>query len=579
MFLMAVCVNVNAQKTPFELGNGNQSATYQECIQYYKKLALSSERVSVLTYGKTDSGEPLHLVVLTQGSAPADSKTEREAFIQKIKADKKAVFLVMNGIHPGEPEGIDASMMLARDLVTEKSKLLKDVVVCIIPVYNIGGAINRNCCTRANQNGPEMYGFRGNGKNLDLNRDFIKGDSRNTWAFWEIYHDWKPDVFIDNHTSNGADYQYTMTLISSQKDKQDFGVKKYMEKMLPLIEAEMEKSGEEICPYVNVHGKAMEDEIIAFFESPRYSTGYTTLWGTVSFVAEAHMLKPFDDRVWATYNLMESIINVMIATKEDLLKRDFYTVKSQITQTYWPIEWNLDKGSYEEINFKGYEYEMRPSAIPGHERVFYNHNKPYERKIKFYNTYIVTDSVDKPFAYIIPQAWKEVADRLEANGCLIRKSKSDTTVEVEYYSIENFISPKSPYEGHFPHSNIETETRTDRIKVKRGDYFVILPNRYAVETLEPRATDAFLVWNFFDPILQQKEWFSSYVFDDVAKEMLANDAVLKKEFEAERTKNSEFAKDYFQQLYWLYKRSPNYEKAHLRYPVYRLMDICKLPTD
>ena len=565
------------QKTPFELGNGNQSATYYECISYYKKLALSNERVSVLTYGKTDSGEPLHLVVLTQGTAPNDSKTDRDAFIQKIKNEEKSVFLVMNGIHPGEPEGIDASMMLARDLATEKSVLLKDLVVCIIPVYNIGGALNRNCCTRANQNGPERHGFRGNAQNLDLNRDFIKADSRNTWAFWEIYHDWRPDVFIDNHTSNGADYQYTMTLIDSQRDKQDFGVKKYQEKMVPLIAEKMKEDGEEICPYVNVHGKALDNEIVAFFESPRYSTGYTTLWGTVSFVAEAHMLKPFDDRVNATYLLMESIIEVMQETKEDLRKRHFYTVKHELKKEYWPIRWELDKTEHSTINFKGYAYEYVESVVPGQKRLYYNHDKPFEKEIKYYDTYKPTDSIDKPFAYVIPQGWYKVVDRLEANGCMVKQALSDTTIEVEYYEITNFKSSSKPYEGHFPHNSITTESKIDNFYVRSGDYFVILPNRFAIETLEPRAMDAFLVWNFFDPILQQKEGFSAYVFEDDAKKMLDNNNKLRAEFEAERVKDTDFANNYYAQLNWLYKRSLFYENAYMKYPVYRIMEVTKLP--
>ena len=244
-FTLLFSISLFAQKTPYELGNGNQTATYEECISYYENLAAANKGVSILTYGKTDCGEPLRLVVVSKGKAPENTFSSIESFIKKNRQENKAIMLVMNGIHPGEPEGIDASMMLARDLIVDKSQLLEDVVICIIPIYNIGGALNRNCCSRANQNGPEMYGFRGNAKNLDLNRDFIKGDSKNTWAFWKLFQQWKPDVFIDNHTSNGADYQYTMTLIASQKDKQDFGVKRYMKEMLPMLDNEMKKKGQE----------------------------------------------------------------------------------------------------------------------------------------------------------------------------------------------------------------------------------------------------------------------------------------------------------------------------------------------
>ncbi|MDV7396528.1 M14 family zinc carboxypeptidase, partial [Arthrospira platensis SPKY1] len=115
-----------------------------------------------------------------------------------IRQKGKCIMLVNNGIHPGEPDGIDATMMLFRDLLQDpgKRKLLEHTVIVTIPVYNVGGALNRNSTTRANQNGPEAYGFRGNARNLDLNRDFIKCDSKNAQTFSQIFHYWKPDVFI-----------------------------------------------------------------------------------------------------------------------------------------------------------------------------------------------------------------------------------------------------------------------------------------------------------------------------------------------------------------------------------------------
>ena len=110
-------------------------------------------------------------------------------------------------------------MMLSRDIIGKKITLPDNVVLAIIPVYNIGGALNRNSFSRANQNGPESYGFRGNAQNLDLNRDFIKCDSKNARSFTEIFHYLNPDIFIDNHVSDGADYQHVMTLITTQHNK------------------------------------------------------------------------------------------------------------------------------------------------------------------------------------------------------------------------------------------------------------------------------------------------------------------------------------------------------------------------
>ena len=158
-----------AQQCRFELSNGKESATYFEAIQWYKNLDKASASVLVKEMGMSDAGYPLHLVLVSN-----DGKFDP---VQWHKQNK-AVILISNGIHPGEPDGIDASMMLVRDIVNNKIKLPGNVALAFIPVYNIGGCLNRNSYSRANQNGPNEYGFRGNAQNLDLNRDLQNATAR-----------------------------------------------------------------------------------------------------------------------------------------------------------------------------------------------------------------------------------------------------------------------------------------------------------------------------------------------------------------------------------------------------------------
>ena len=160
--------------------------------------------------GPTDAGFPLNLVLVSNNG---------DYNFDNIHKNNKRVILINNGIHPGEPDGIDASMLLARDIVTNQYKIPDNIVLAIIPVYNIGGCLNRSVNYRIDQDGPLEKGFRGNSANLDLNRDFIKCDSKEARSFTEIFHMADPDVFIDNHVSDGADYQHVMTLLSSQHNK------------------------------------------------------------------------------------------------------------------------------------------------------------------------------------------------------------------------------------------------------------------------------------------------------------------------------------------------------------------------
>ena len=160
-------------KTYFEKSDGLETASYEQTIDFYNNLAEAYVEISIDSFGETDSGKPLHLITLN-----ADKNFD----FKTIRKDKRILF-INNGIHPGESDGIDATMMLFRDLVNGKIGLPKNTVLVTIPIYNIGGALNRNSVWRVNQNGPEEYGFRGNAQNYDLNRDFIKMDSKNAFAF------------------------------------------------------------------------------------------------------------------------------------------------------------------------------------------------------------------------------------------------------------------------------------------------------------------------------------------------------------------------------------------------------------
>ena len=193
-------------RTPYEISDGKATTTYEQGIDWWKALESRSPYLKVIEFGDTDAGKPLHLIILNK---------ERNFSLEKLHTDNKLILLVNNGIHPGEPDGIDASMIFTRELLSNadvKNKL-DDIILAIIPFYNVGGAMNRNCCSRANQNGPESYGFRGNSRNLDLNRDFIKCDSRNAQSFNQLFSSLDPDIYLETHVTNGADYPYTMTYL------------------------------------------------------------------------------------------------------------------------------------------------------------------------------------------------------------------------------------------------------------------------------------------------------------------------------------------------------------------------------
>ncbi|RDC54410.1 hypothetical protein DU508_22075 [Pedobacter chinensis] len=559
-----------AQKTPFESSGKNKTTTYNEAISYYENIAKTYPQAKLFTYGSTDFGKPLHLLVLSR---------DRVFDPIAIRKNNKRILLINNGIHPGEPEGIDASMMLARDLL-KTDQLPKDVVICIIPVYNIDGSFNRTSTSRANQNGPIAYGFRGNSKNLDLNRDFIKTDSKNSAAFQLIFNSWQPEVFVDTHTSNGADYQYVMTLIPTQKDKLNSILSAYLTKTLvPDLYTEMEKKGYPMIPYVNSFGEIPETGIAGFIESPRYSTGYVALHNTIGFMPETHMLKSYDLRVDATYKLLQTYINVVQRDAKIIGENKRKADEFVAAQKEFLLEWKLNKTLANDLSFKGYESGHKASEVSGADRLFYDRSKPFTKTIKEWNNYEPATSVQKPVAYIIPKAWDRIIDLLKLNNVRVDELKSDVKVPVESYYITDFKTSAKPYEGHYLHSAVKISPVHHTLQYYAGDAVVYVnqkTNRFIVETLEPQATDSYFNWNFFDSILDMKEHYSAYIFEDTAAELLKNNPELKNKLAAKKAADADFAKNGAAQLDFVYKNSDYYEKTHNRYPVARLVTDVKL---
>jgi len=544
----------------------NTTATYDEAIEYYKKLSLRYPDISVATAGLTDSGLPLTEVIVTNDGVFSPDQ---------IRANNKVILFINNAIHPGEPCGVDASMMIARDLQTKHRDLLEHAVVVLIPIYNISGHLNRGSHSRANQNGPKAYGFRGNAQNLDLNRDFIKTDTKNARSFNKLYTKWSPEVFVDNHTSNGADYQYVMTLIATQKDKMEPSLATYMtESMLPDLYQKMAEKNYEMTPYV--YANTTPDEGIAgFLDLPRYSSGYASLHNAISFMPETHMLKPFADRVKSTYFFSLSMLEHIDRNHDQLIAARKDADKSTKTKLVHDIAWEIDKNVIDTVSFKGYTAKYKVSKVTGQNRLYYDHDEPYTKDINHYNTYTATISIDKPRAYIIPQAYSHIIDKMTANGVQVEQLDKSKMMDVEIYRIEDFSSPSSPYEGRYLHRAVEVSKSMELTQYHEGDFIIYLNqpiDNYIVHTLEPQAPDSWFAWNYFDGILMQKEHFSPYVFEDLAERFLQKNPNIRMKLESKKLQNPDFAKDAFAQLQYVYEQTPHYEPTYNRYPVGRLME-------
>lgn len=547
---------------------GGQGASWEEAISRYEELARMHSGAELFTIGSDDDGSPIHLFVISDGG-PFDPAG--------IRATGRNILWITNGIHPGEPDGIDASLLLAQALLEDDHLmgLTVHTAVCIVPVYNVWGARQRSRPSRPEQNGPPVHGIRANARNLDLNRDFVKMDAMNTRALVGALQQWDPDIYFETHVSDGADHQYVMELLMTRKEKLDPGLAAFMTGVLePALYQWMDRKGMAMCPYFEPLHETPEEGLAAFHDPPRYSTGFNALFDRIGILSESHMLKPYADRVNATCQLMLGTLAALDMNADVLRTARAEAKRATREASGFGSNHMLDTTRMEMIPWTGYEATHGPGAVGGQPMLLYRHERPTNTTVPWYDHYAASLHLAKPLAYLIPQAWKDVIGRLEHCGVEVVTLEKDTTLIVDVRRIEDHRTGTAPFEGHYVHRNVRCSIARDTVRAFQGDALVPMgrwTDRFALSVLEPEAEDSYFAWGFFDPILQRKEWFTPYAFEPIAAELLARDAALRSALEDRRRDDPAFNSDAWAQLLFIFDRSPWAEQGYLRYPAMRVV--------
>ncbi len=576
--LLAACLwSQQRTDTPELKYEENHSLTWEEAISFYRDLDERYDEATLLEMGMTDAGQPLHLFIIS---------SDGESDPVKIHGEGKAIVLINNGIHPGEPEGIDASARFAADLLANRDglkKYLRNCSVAIIPVYNIGGALTRSRYWRINQNGPDEKGARRNTRFLDLNRDFVKQDSRDARAFAGIYRFLDPDVFLDTHTTNGSDHQFTVTLIATQPEKMFPEMEQFFrnEMLKELYSRMKEAQKNEMVPYVQYTERGEIKGITGFEEHAYYSTGYSALFNSFGFMTETLVYKPYPERVKGTLQFITELVRYTSLNHKEILRLRAEANHRTLEAEKIVLDWEQDTTKWDFLEYHGYRYEEATAPITGRKSGFYNREKPYTETIRYYNYFNPSITVTVPDAYIVPFAWEEVIERLAVNGVEMHQLQNDTVLTVESYYIDGFEPARRATQGHYFNSKVQVRPVTQEVEFFKGDYIVPVnqrSNKYIVTMLEPQSESGFFAWNFFDSFLEGQDWYSVWGFESHLKELLDHDPALREAFEKAKREDAKVASDPVAQLQWLYQHTPasELEKRTRLYPVGRLMNAGKL---
>lgn len=569
-----------AWQTRAEQTDYQETAPYDETIAYAQRLAAASPLLHFESFGKSGEGRELPLLIAA----------EDETFTpQAAHAAGKAVVLIQACIHAGEPDGKDAGFALLRDIAITKTQpdLLKNVVVLFIPIYNTDGHERSSPYNRINQNGPADMGWRTTTSYQNLNRDYMKADTPETRAWLSLWNRWQPDLFIDCHVTDGADYQYNITFQFEHHDGIPAGVLSWERevmngKVLPAMEA----AGNVVSWYLEfADNRDFAQGIRDFNGSPRFSTGYVPLRNRPGILIETHMIKDYRSRVVGTYDLLRFVLAEVSRNPEKLLaagrEADAATIaggdKYDLTQSY-PIDFELTDES-SPYNLKALSSRTEMSDVSGDVRVVFG-SEPQEITVPMYNKFRVKTAIVPPLAYIVPPQWREAISVLKAHGLTWYETGAAAAIEVESYRFVDVSWPSGPFEGRFM-PRVKSEVTGEVRTFPPGSVIIPLAQKLAkvaINLLEPQAPDSLVAWGFFNAIFEQKEYGEHYVLETLARDMLEQDPKLAAEFREKLATDAAFAASPATRLEFFYKRSPYWDQQMNLYPVGRITSPVHLPS-
>jgi hypothetical protein len=560
-------------RTHAEQSGYRRTATYDETIEYCRRLERGSPWVRLTSYGTSGQGRALPLLVVSKDRAFTPEAAARGG---------RTVVLIQNGIHSGEIEGKDASLELVRDLAVHKrrAELLDGVVLLVLPIFSVDAHERRGRWNRINQNGPEEMGWRSTPLGLNLNRDYLKAEAPEMKALLgNVFRTWRPHLLVDNHTTNGADYRHDLTYSFNHGPQNPRPIARWhLEAFEGRVLARLERMGHLTAPYFDfidgepAKGTKLDDS------RPRYSTGYPPLHGRGAILVETHMLKPYDTRVRATYDLMLALLEelkgrpgelraavqaseIEIETRGRRNRGDAVALTTRATEKPTPFP------------YRGYVAVREPGAAAGGDVTRFT-SAPWDTTIPIYRELVPHVTTPQPAGYFVGREWTKVRDLLELHGVRFHALRQAWRDTVEAQRIVTWHPDPTRREGHVP-TIVDSLALERRVREFRpGDLWIPLDQPaglVALHLLEARAPDGMLYWNAFDTILEKKEYAEAYVMEPVARRMLADDPALRREFEARVAADREFARDPAARLDFFYARSPWADPEWKVSPAYRAL--------
>ncbi len=536
-----------------------KTGRYDEVVQMCRDFSRVYEGVTCSEIGRTLEDRPIVALRISRGS------------------DRPTIYLE-GGIHAGEIDGKDAGFWFLRDLLDGKVApgALDVVDVVFVPVINPDGHERFGPNNRPNQRGPVEMGFRTNGARINVNRDFVKADTREAQAVLSMYRRYDPLVFVDLHATDGAKFEHDIAVLVAplaprpdQLDETAHALSDQLQKRLTAL-------GHLPLPFYPSFEK--DDDPTSGFSvgeaPPRFSQMYAAARSRIGILVETHSWRPYKQRVTSTYHMLQALF-------EDAMKnapvwaqaaRDADAADLALRGTQLPLVYE-NNAHTTQIAFRGYAYETRTSDLTGGTWIQYDETRPQIWKVPLKDQVEPKITVRVPRAgYVIDGGFAaELAPVLDHHGIRYQTIAGQPRVDVETFraTTVTFLPPFEARTRVALEGAWSAESRT----LDRGAIFIPLDQksvRLIVHLLDPAGPDSFAQWGFVTAAFERKEYMEAYVVEEQARALLERDPSLRAQFDAAVAADAELAKSPEKKREWFYRRLPAWDERYNLLPIYRI---------
>ncbi len=516
-------------RTRAETSNHEETSTSDDVQRIVAGLASSSPLVHTASFGKTEEGRDLPMMVISSPRVLTP--------LAARKLGRPIVFVQAN-IHGGEVEGKEAILMLARRLVSgDMRPLAKQLVIIIAPNYNADGNDKVSVQNRTSQNGPVAgVGTRENGKGLDLNRDYVKLESAEARALVGLINRWDPHVLVDLHTTNGSYHGFHLTyspILNPNADSRliDFS----RDRFLPAVrKAVADKHRFRTYYYGNFapEGGGRESSRVdpanpgnttwrTFDHRPRFGNNYAGLRNRIAILSEAYSYLDFKGRVDVTAAFVEEIFNAAAANARRILQ---ITAQADRVLTAPPTSRATQLG----VEFQVRALPNLVDILVGDVTKQRNPRSGKEMlqmtgmaapvKMKDYGVFAATSTRTLPRGWLIPKAHAEngrmaaALERLKWHGIKVETVGAESRVLVERFLIGDVVRAERAFQGH-RETRLRGAVQKAQLSVAPGALYVPANQplaRLAFYLLEPESDDGFVAWNIISEGLAAGETYPIY---------------------------------------------------------------------